>query len=66
MPKDKGYIDKVLEKAGDFMFGKGTGVSVGEGAREIKQHRSRIDEINRELDNTASGDTEHTKKIFED
>lgn len=59
------YFDKVLEKASDFMFGKDTGVSVGEAKDSIREHRNRIDEINDELDNTSPQDTEHTRKIFD-
>ncbi len=61
----KSVVDKVLEKAGDYMFGKDTGVSVGEGVKSIKTHRNRIDEINRELEDTAPQDTDRTKRIFE-
>jgi hypothetical protein len=60
------YFDKVFKKASDWMFGEDTGVSVGEGARDLRQHRNRIDEVNRQLDNTAPQDTKNTQKIFED
>lgn len=60
------YFESVFKKASDWMFGKDTGVSVGEAAKNIRERRNRIDEVNRQLENTSPQDTERTKKIFED
>jgi hypothetical protein len=65
MTDKRSTFDKIIEKANDAIFGKDTGVSVSEGAKGLQQHRNRIDEVNRQLEDTSPGDTDTTKQIFE-
>ena len=62
--KGAGFVDDILEKAGDIIFGKDTGVSVGEAAEDLTKRRNRLDDINRQLEDTSPDDTPLTKEIF--
>jgi hypothetical protein len=65
MPKDRGYVEKVVQKAYNVITGNTTKGGAGQAARQRDDHYNEIDRINRELNDSAPQDTKHTQKIFE-
>lgn len=65
MPKDRGYVEKVVQKAYDVITGNTTKGGAGQAHKQVSDRYNEIDRINKELDNSAPQDTDYTKKIFE-
>ena len=65
MPKESGYVEKVVQKAYDAITGNTTKGGAGQAHKQVQDHYNEIDRINKELDKTSPQDTDYTKKIFE-
>lgn len=60
----KSFVDKIIDKASDTIFGKES-VTGSNAPDDLRKGRNRIDEVNRQLEDTSPQDTENTKRIFE-